>query len=231
MFTKYFTRLLICLFLSSGFLIAEDQDSEALSQQEMQQLSEAFGHFIGKSLNIPGIDFDMDRVIQGIRDHRDGKNSPLSEQEYEQLMARLQAATYRKISESNLYEANRYLEKNASESGVVIVEPGKLHYKITEEGSGEVVKENGAPKIQYTGTYIDGTVFGSSEESGGPITIPLDQTIPGFAKGIVGMKEGEKRRIFVHPDLGYGSNGPLPPNMLLILDVKVIEADSTEEGN
>ena len=44
-----------------------------------------------------------------------------------------------------------------------------------------------------------------------PITIPLDQTIPGFSKGIVGMKEGEKRRLFVHPDLGYGTTGQLPP--------------------
>jgi len=72
-------------------------------------------------------------------------------------------------------------------------------------------------------------VFGSSEETGGPITIPLDQTIPGFSKGLVGMKEGEKRRLFVHPDLGYGTMGQLPPNELLIFDIEVVKADTADE--
>jgi peptidylprolyl isomerase len=101
-----------------------------------------------------------------------------------------------------------------------------LQYQIVKEGTGPEVKEHNSPQIQYTGKYIDGTVFGSSQDTGGPITIPLDQTIPGFSKGLVGMKEGEVRKIFVHPDLGYGKTGHLPPNSLLVFEVELIKADN-----
>ena len=43
------------------------------------------------------------------------------------------------------------------------------------------------------------------------------------------MKEGEKRRIFVHPDLGYGTSGHLAPNSLLIFDVEVVKAESPDK--
>jgi len=229
---QYINTFIYALFLlfGSNTLVAEDTSvAPELSPQEVSKLSEAFGHFIGKNLSSPGVQFDLDSVIKGLRDQAAGKPSPLGDQEYEQMMGRLQAQAYLKIAEDNLTQANDYIKKNANDSRVVVVEPGKLQYQILEQGTGETVQEHANPQIHYTGKYIDGTVFGSSEEAGGPITIPLDQTIPGFTKGIVGMKEGEKRRIFVHPELGYGTNGPLPPNSMLILDVEVVSADSPEE--
>ena len=44
------------------------------------------------------------------------------------------------------------------------------------------------------------------------------------------MKEGEKRRIYIHPELGYGTRGRLPPNSLLIFDVEIVEAESDSDG-
>src|SRR4029079_2074003 len=132
------------------------------------------------------------------------------------------------MSTANLKSANDFMEKNKKESNVKEVVPGKLQYSILKEGNGATVDSHSSPKIHYTGKYQDGTVFGTSEEMGGPITIPLDQTIPGFSKGIVGMKEGEKRRLFVHPDLGYGTTGQLPPNELLIFDIEVVKANADD---
>jgi peptidylprolyl isomerase len=37
-----------------------------------------------------------------------------------------------------------------------------------------------------------------------PYKVPLAETIPGFAKGVLGMRVGEKRKIYVHLDLEYG---------------------------
>lgn len=56
--------------------------------------------------------------------------------------------------------------------------------------------------------------------------ISLDETIPGFNKGLIGMKEGEKRTLFIHPDYGYGTSGYLPPNSLLTFEVELIKANS-----
>ena len=51
--------------------------------------------------------------------------------------------------------------------------------------------------------------------------ITLNDTIIGFKKGLVGMKKGEKRMIYVHPELGYGSSGYMPrPNTLLSFEIE-----------
>lgn len=195
---------------------------------DMKKLSEAFGNFIGRNLQSPGLSFDLDSIIKGIREGASGQPSPLTEKEYEEMMAAVQEKAFKEMSTANLKSANDFMEKNKKESGVKEVVPGKLQYSILKEGNGPTVEAHSSPKIHYTGKYQDGTVFGTSEEMGGPITIPLDQTIPGFSKGITGMKEGEKRRLYVHPDLGYGTTGQLPPNELLIFDIEVVKAHSDE---
>lgn len=207
----------------------DSTDTSAKSDQiDMKKLSEAFGNFIGKNLQSPGLKFDMESLIKGIREGASGQPSPLSEKEYEEMMSAVQERAFKEMSTNNLKSANDFMTKNSKEAGVVEVVPGKLQYTITKEGSGATVEASSSPQIHYTGKYQDGTVFGTSEEMGGPITIPLDQTIPGFSKGIVGMKEGEKRRLYVHPDLGYGTTGQLPPNELLIFDVEVVKANSDD---
>lgn len=59
--------------------------------------------------------------------------------------------------------------------------------------------------------------------------ISLDETIPGFSKGIVGMKEGEKRTLYIHPDLAYGVNGSLPPNSLLTFEIEIVKANNPQD--
>lgn len=195
---------------------------------DMKKLSEAFGNFIGRNLQSPGLSFDLDGIIKGIREGAAGQPSPLTEKEYEEMMTAVQEKAFKEMSSSNLKAANDFMAKNKQESGVVEVVPGKLQYSILKEGTGATVEQHSSPQINYTGKYLDGTVFGTSEEMGGPITIPLDQTIPGFSKGIIGMKEGEKRRLYVHPDLGYGTTGQLPPNELLVFDIEAVKANSDE---
>ena len=200
--------------------------NEKSDQIDMKKLSEAFGHFIGRNLQSPGLSFDLEGIIKGIREGAAGQPAPLTEKEYEEMMTAVQEKAFKEMSSSNLKSANDFMQKNQTETGVVEVVPGKLQYLVVKEGTGATVDPHSSPKINYTGKYQDGTVFGTSEEMGGPITIPLDQTIPGFSKGIMGMKEGEKRRLFVHPDLGYGTSGQLPPNELLIFEIEVVKANS-----
>lgn len=198
------------------------------AQQDMSAISQAFGHFIGRNLNVPGIKFDAESLIQGIRDGMAGKPAPMSDADYEKAMTDLQEQAFRALSKDNLSEAVAFLDKNKKEAGVIEIEPGKLQYLVVEQGNGPTVASDSKPLIRYVGKYLNGTVFGSSEDVGGSITVPLDQTIPGFSKGIVGMKEGEKRTLFVHPDLGYGTQGQLLPNALLIFDVEVLKANNTQ---
>lgn len=209
----------------------KSQLPSGFTQDEINKLSEAFGHFIGRNLNNPGIHFDLESIIKGMRSGYAGNPAPMSDQEYEKLMAKLQENAVKQLADENLKAAAAFMDKNKSVEGVVEIEPGKLQYIVLEQGNGAEVKTDGVPQINYEGKYIDGTTFGSSKEVGGPITIPLAHTIKGFSKGLVGMKEGEKRRLFVHPDLGYGTTGQLPPNALLIFDIEVVKADTPNYKN
>jgi len=171
---------------------SKPQDTSKLQQADISRLSQAFGNFLGRNLKAPGVNFDLENIINGIREGYAGKPSPMSDKEYDELMGKLQEQAFKQVSEDNLKAADEFLAKNAKEPNVVVVIPGKLQYEILTPGQGDAVEEHSTPQIKYTGKFIDGTVFGSSEEAGGAISVPLDQTIPGFSKGIVGMKEGEK---------------------------------------
>lgn len=210
---------------------ASSSSQDSLSKEDLRKASEAFGHFIGKSLkSAPGINFNIDEMIKGLRNGYDDKPAPMSEKDYEALMVRIQEQAYKETAANNLKTANDFLEKNANAEGIKSIEPGKLQYKILQKGSGEVVKEHDTPQINYVGKFADGRVFSSSTDTGGPISLPLDQTIAGFSKGIVGMHEGEKRELYIHPDLGYGASGHLPPNSLLIFEVEVLKANAPKSS-
>lgn len=211
----------ICLS-AANLYSAEDTATNV----DVSKLSEAFGHFIGKNLTTSGLNLDINAFVKGVQDGASGKPAPMSEQDYQKGMMILQQQAMKKLADENLAAANKFLAENKAKSGVVVLEEGKLQYKVLQPGSGDAVKEHGSPKLTYKGSYIDGTVFGSSEDAGGSIVLPLDHTIAGFSKALIGMKEGEKREIYVHPDLGYGTSGQLPPNSLLIFDVEILKADS-----
>lgn len=225
--TKILALASIMAVCAWAALTAQDSSSTTSSQKseiDMKKVSEAFGHFIGRNLKSPGVSFDLDSIIQGMRDGAAGKPAPMSDKEYEAMMIKVQEMAFNRLAEDNLKAADAFMAKNAQETNVKSIVPGKLQYIVLQEGTGAVVPEHGSPNIKYVAKYIDGTVFDSSEAAGGSVTIPMDQTIPGFSKGIAGMKEGEKRRLFVHPDLAYGKTGQLPPNSALIFEVEVLKA-------
>ncbi|SCA63698.1 Peptidyl-prolyl cis-trans isomerase Mip [Chlamydiales bacterium SCGC AG-110-M15] len=211
--------------------VQEEVESRDFDNADVQRISQAFGHMIGKNLDNPGFTFDVEGIIQGIRDGAAGKEAPMTEAEYEESIVRIQEAVFNELAATNLKAAEDFLRENVVARDVVELESGKLQMTILEEGSGDEVLETNTPLIHYTGKYLDGTVFGSSEDNGEPIRLPLDQTIAGFGKGLVGSKEGEKRRLFIHPDMGYGTAGHLPPNSLLIFDVEIVKANAESEAD
>jgi peptidylprolyl isomerase len=202
--------------------------TEPTEEVDYGRLSETLGHLIVRQLKVAGFPLNLDQVIQGIRDERDGKPSPMSEDEYEQVICSLQEQHFLATAEKNLAAADAFLKENASKEGIQSIDP-KLQFLVTHEGKGEIIGPDSIPLIHYTGKLIDGTVFASSESIGQPIALPIKQSIPGFAKGLVGMKEGEKRVLYIHPELAYGLSGQLPPNSLLIFEVEIVKANSALE--
>ena len=198
---------------------------EVFSPENISKISESYGHFIYKSLDNPILKLDFVGVVRGMNDAKAGKPSPMTEQEYEEGIAAIQEIAFQEMSAKNLKEAEAFLAKNEKESGVVQLDKGKLQILVLQPGTGEELVEGKMPVLHYTGKYLDGTVFGNSYTNGEPISISLAHTIPGFRQGVMGMKVGEKRRIFIHPSLGYGTSGQLLPNALLIFDIELVKVE------
>ena len=103
-----------------------------------------------------------------------------------------------------------------------------LEIKNNIDGYGVEILNHSKIKVHYIGTLEDGTKFDSSYDRGEPFSfqIGLRQVIEGWEQGLLGMKVGGKRTIFIPSELGYGERGAgdlIPPNANLIFDVEIID--------
>lgn len=72
------------------------------------------------------------------------------------------------------------------------------------------VKKGDKIKVDYTGTFDDGTVFDSSEKHGHPLEVEVGggQVIPGFDNALIGMEKGEEKNVKLPPAEAYGDPNP-----------------------
>ncbi len=69
--------------------------------------------------------------------------------------------------------------------------------------------------------------FDSSIDRGQPFSFTLgdNMVIEGWELGVLGMKVGEKRKLTIPPELGYGNQGAggvIPPVSILIFEVELV---------
>ena len=82
--------------------------------------------------------------------------------------------------------------------------------------------------VEYEGFLEDGTKFDSSLDRGKPFefVIGSGRVIKGWDQGVMGMKIGGKRTLFVPAHLGYGERqigNFIKPNSNLIFHIKLLE--------
>ncbi len=106
-----------------------------------------------------------------------------------------------------------------------------LKYIIVEkskDANAAIAEKGKMVSVHYTGFLLDGKIFDSSVERGEPISFPLGQgqVIKGWDEGIALMHVGDKMRLIIPADLGYGAAGAgggiIPPNATLCFDVELM---------
>merc|ERR1712198_582464 len=108
----------------------------------------------------------------------------------------------------------------------------KVEYVSKPDSCDRVARNGDMLEMHYTGTLEDGKKFDSSYDRSEPFKfqIGVGQVIKGWEEGVLGMCIGEKRRLIVPPELGYGKQGAgdiIPPDATLFFDVELVGA---EEG-
>ncbi len=103
----------------------------------------------------------------------------------------------------------------------------ELKAEILEQGSGRVVKDGDIVRVHYEGFLEDGAKFDSSRDRGDSFSFKVGagRVIPGWDLGIIGMKLGEVRRLYIPSKYAYGEQGkkPIPPNTNLVFEIELLE--------
>ena len=112
-----------------------------------------------------------------------------------------------------------------------------VEFSVTDlvVGTGPQAAAGNAVTVHYTGwlynpagTNSKGTEFDTSLGGKPPLNFVLAAAniIPGFQQGVVGMRVGGKRRIYIPPNLAYGSTGSqdgrIPPNASIVFEIELM---------
>lgn len=122
-------------------------------------------------------------------------------------------------------------------SGKPVTLNGALKYVDIKAGSGPAAQKGSKITVNYTGWLattcqkFDSSYDSHPDQSGQaqppqPFSLALGQgqVIPGWDQGLIGVRAGGIRRLYIPSALGYGpqGSGPIPGNTSLIFDVQVV---------
>lgn len=189
------------------------------------------GTDIGRSLAPLKDDIDLSVTMQALRTSLAGGKTLLSDTEADAIREtfgkRVQAGLQAKAEQAaarNAAEGEEFLARNKSVKGVFST-PSGLQYMVLRQGAGERPRPGDKVRVNYRGTLLDGAVFDSSEQHGGPAEFSLNQVIAGWTEGVSMMPVGARYRFWIPADLAYGKKGnsSIEPNSALVFDVELLD--------
>ncbi len=113
-----------------------------------------------------------------------------------------------------------------------------VRIQTLNEGVGTGARQGDRVTVNYIATLEDGTEYDNSYKRGEPFVVIIGErrVIPGWEKGLLGIKKGEKRKLVIPPGLAYGSLGLadptgtlpylVPPDTSIYLTVEAVEINT-----
>ncbi|MGL4315832.1 MAG: FKBP-type peptidyl-prolyl cis-trans isomerase [Pseudomonas sp.] len=104
----------------------------------------------------------------------------------------------------------------------------ELQIEDIQPGDGKAVVKGALITTQYRGFLEDGTPFDSSYSRGKPFqcVIGTGRVIKGWDQGLMGMRVGGTRKLFVPAHLAYGERQMgehIKPNSNLLFEIELLE--------
>jgi FKBP-type peptidyl-prolyl cis-trans isomerase len=223
---------------------AGDAARTSRSIGEMLSLSQMYGFLLGTTLRMSCLELDVDTVAAGFR-AKCGEPDlamPLAEQQYDRMFMELQQIAAALMYETNRQDADRFFASTIGARDIVRIPGGRVmyldgRYRAPAGTPAATLKDTVLAVI--SGRLLDGRAFLVPTFSDGldreadSVSIPLAGVPEPLSVGIVGMRAGEVRTVYIHPKATDGvsalfSAQPFPPQSLLIFDVKLLSLSPTE---
>ncbi len=204
---------------------------------EQEKNGYALGMELGAGFKRQGMEIDPATFARGFADAFAGGKTLLTDdeakvilkaaqQKYEEKQAAVRAAK----AEESKKAGDDFLAANKAKDGVVTLADG-LQYKIVKAGEGKKPTADDTVVCNYSGKFIDGTEFDSSEKNGGPATFQVGGVIKGWTEALQLMPVGSKWQLVLPSSLAYGETGAgnvIPPGAVLMFDVELVSIKDKE---
>jgi FKBP-type peptidyl-prolyl cis-trans isomerase FklB len=204
--------------------------STPAARLDSAKMSYASGVVSIRNFTKSDVPYDLEAIIQGMRDAHAGKPLQLSEKEIRVVMNQLQtelrrsmAANLKDLGEKNRKRGADYLAAFKAKPGVKALSNG-VAYRVVKEGSGAKPTELDVVEVRYRGTLIDGTEFDATEENKTAL-LKMNQVIMGWREALKQMPQGSRWEIVIPSQLAYGERGVgqvIGPHETLAFDVELI---------
>ncbi|KAH9589170.1 FKBP-type peptidyl-prolyl cis-trans isomerase domain [Trypanosoma melophagium] len=126
-----------------------------------------------------------------------------------------------------------FIEEQSRRANTITLPSGLVVERLTIGEGTRAPAASDNCKVHYTGTLRDGTVFDSSRERGSPAQFRPSDVIKGWTEALMLMRKGDRWRIYVPHELGYGANGAgpkIPPFTPLVFDMELLEIEGGGNG-
>jgi len=193
------------------------------------KMSYATGVMTARNMAKNDVPFDIDLIVQGLKDGSAAGPIRMSEKELKVVLQSMSADIARKIGNERVVKANLNRERGVvfqneykAKPGVTVL-PGNLMYRVVKEGQGEKPGDLGTVVVKYRGTLVDGTEFDATPE-GKTATLKLDSVITGWREALKRMPAGSVWELVVPTNLAYSTRGTelIGPNETLVFNVELV---------
>jgi len=211
------------IFFSVFSLHAKAIQEDVDKADETARISYAFGMLFGSNLSTVPLEFDYDAFTEGFRAMIENDEPQITEQEAVEIVETAMYYAMEKTSEGNRQREEEFLAANSQRAGVQIT-PSGLQYEVIAGTDGAKPEFTSTVRVNYTGFFIDGSIFDKSGVEGA--YIPMEMVIPGWTEGLMLMSVGSRYRLYIPSNLAYGKTGVqniIPPYSTLIFMVELLE--------
>ncbi|MDR1837812.1 MAG: FKBP-type peptidyl-prolyl cis-trans isomerase [Treponema sp.] len=215
--------VLILLSLLVTALHARAIQEDYRRAEEKARVSYAAGMLIGSNYSPLPFEIDYDAFKEGFKAALENTGTQFSMQEALEIVNSAYYVAMERMAEENRRLEEEFLINNSRRPGVHVTSSG-LQYEILVDKPGEKPDNTSIVRVNYEGSFTDGTLFDTSEEGG--TYIPLDMVIPGWSEGVMLMGTGSTYRLYIPSSLAYGREGAqsaIPPYTTLIFLVELLE--------